>query len=438
MKSSILPHNIEAERKTLAAMMRDKTAVVKVQNILTSDDFYTPAHRKIFSVILDLSVKGIYDDLTSLSDELTRRGELEEIGGAVSLMEIAGSVITAVSVDYHTAIVREKAIRRRAIRNAHQQAQEAVSGDLDALASKAYQDALAIVPASKSSGFRRIDTFLDRTIETVQERMRRRSSGKPHKDIATGITDFDRYYGGFNRQELIILAARPSEGKSALAAQITLNVAERGNVAFVSCEMSGEEILGRTLGNQKGANDAETAKAVLRRASGLQQLNLFFDDSPGIRIDQLAARCERLKIEIGKLDLLVIDYLQLLHATPDMNRFPRIEKITFLSGECKALARRLDCPILLLSQLNRSCEHENRPPRLSDLRDSGSIEQDADIVAFIHRPEGIERGHSGARELLIEKNRNGITGMIRFVFDADSLVFRGLSDRDAPGEVPNW
>ncbi len=438
MQQVTLPHSPEAERHVLGAMMRSRDAVAKARDILTGDDFYQPAHAMIFDALCDLAAKGVSGDVVALADELERRGELKKNGDEYYLMELANSVATTVNIEHFAKIVKEKAIRRQVIRNAYQLTQEAVNGDLDALSAKAYADALAICLPSKVAGFRRIELLLDQSVSMIQERMARRSAGRAYKDVQTGIADFDRKFGGFNRGELTILAARPSEGKTLLASQIALNVAKCGNVGYVSLEMAGEEILSRSLSAIQGSDDKSTARLILQKAGDLQKRNLYLDDSPAIRIDQLAARCERLKIDIGSLDLVVVDYLQLLRTPTDLNRFPRIEKITYLSGECKALARRLDAPVLLLSQLSRECEKENRKPRLSDLRDSGSIEQDADLVMFIHRNEGIERGASGVRDILVEKNRNGLTGKFKLVFNSKSLTFNGLNDREDLGETPDW
>lgn len=428
------PHSMEAEKRVLGACIRDVNALRKAQDILEASAFFQPNHQVIFRVLCDMAAAGTAIDLMTLADALEKSGDFEKIGGAYYLMELANSVATTVNVEHHAQIVKEKAIRRQLIRYGYQQIEDAENEDLDKLASKAYEQALSIVPPSKIQGFRRIDFFLERSIDQIQERIKRKRSGKPFKDVLTGVHDFDHRFGGLNRGELIILAARPSEGKTLLASQIALSVARAGNVGFVSMEMAGEEILCRSFSTAKGEDDKTTASLILQKANDLQKRNLYFDDSPGIRIDQLAARSERLKIEIGKLDLLVIDYLQLVRIPQSLGRMPTIERVTYISGEVKSLARRLNCPVFLLSQLSRECEKENRPPRLSDLRESGAIEQDADMVLFIHRPDGISRGKSGARELLIAKNRNGVCGKIDMVFSAENLAFHCLTDRDIPDD----
>lgn len=432
------PNALESEKRVLGAIINYPGTICKVQDILREGSFYQPSHEKIYQEIVKIYSQRKTYDLQMIADALETKGILDECGGIIYLMELSNSVATSVNADYHAVIVREKATRRKAIRNAFNHIEDAKHVDLDVLASKAYQDALAITPAIKSTGFRRIESFLESAVNTVHDRMKRRSELRPHKDIQTGLIDLDKYHGGFNRGELIILAARPSEGKTLLAAQIALHVANHGNVAFISCEMTAEEILCRSLGGSIDRIDHNAAKAVLQKANEMQRLQLFFDDSPGVRIDQIAARCERLKIEIGKIDLVVIDYLQLLLAPPSMIHTPRIEKITYLSGECKNLARQMNCSVLLLSQLNRLCEKEDRQPRLSDLRESGSIEQDADIVMFIHRGKDCNRSESGLRELLIEKNRNGKTGRLNLMFSADELKFYAASDANAPDETPEW
>ncbi len=428
------PHSIVAEKKVLGACIRDVNALRKVQDILEASSFYHPSHQVIFRTLSDMAAAGTAIDLMTLADALEKSGEFVKVGGAYCLMELANSVATTVNVKHHAQIVKEKAIRRQLIRNAYQQIEDAEKEDLDVLASKAYEQALSIAPSAKIQGFRRIDFFLEQSIDQIQERIKRRKSGKPFKEIMTGVHDFDHRFGGLNRGELVILAARPSEGKTLLASQIALNMAQVGNVGFVSMEMAGEEILCRSFSTVKGNDEKATVSLILQKANDLQKRNLYFDDSPGIRIDQLAARAERLKNEIGTLDLLVIDYLQLVRVSPSLGRMPTIERVTYISGEVKSLARRLNCPVLLLSQLSRECEKENRPPRLSDLRESGAIEQDADMVIFIHRPDGISRGKSGARELLIAKNRNGICGKIDMVFTVENLAFHCLTDRDIPDD----
>jgi len=447
MTEQLLPCNLDAEKKVLGAMIRDRKAIPRARDILTPADFYQPSHQILYETMLAIDRSGRPVDLLILADALQLKGQITEAGGPLYLAELVNCVATSVNVQYHAGIVRDKAIRRRLIRNTQQLAADAPLEDLEVLQNRAYRQALALLPPDAKTGLRPIREFLQPCLDKTQERIAHAQQGRRGlKDIQTGLIDLDRFTGGWDRGELIVLGARPSEGKTSLACRIAEGVAERGGtVLFFSLETKAMGIVERLLhgrarfplsASNTGAITGGDAGKLLEAAAWFDSLKIYIDDSRGLTPEQISARAERVKFEAGPLDLVIIDYLQLMNVPPDIRRCGLREAVTFLTNQCQILPERLDCPLLLLSQLTRDCERENRRPRLDDLRESGAIEQDASQVWLIHRPEGIGKADPGIREIIVAKNKTGPTGQVHLQYGPVFMRFECLDTALDPWERP--
>ncbi len=432
------PHSIEAEMSTLGSMMLDQHAIEKVAEILRPDDFYREAHRILYEVILSLAERHIPVDLLTVQEELKRRDQLEEIGGLPALVQIVESVPTASNAEYYARIVEEKAILRRLIRAAHDILQLSDDSELDLqeIIDRAEQAIFSVAQRRLGRYFTSIDRLLIQALEHIE---RVQLSGRGLLGIPTHFPALDYKTSGLQPSELIILAARPSVGKTSLALNIAENIALRENrpVAIFSLEMSREQLVQRMLCSQAGVSGNRIRHSNLTSddwerlqlaAERLFRAPIFIDDTSSLSVLEMRAKCRRLKAERGDLALIVIDYLQLMrsHSRRAENRNQEIGEI---ARALKALAREFEVPVLVLSQLSRAVERrEEKRPILSDLRDSGSIEAEADVVLFIHRPhrhpddsdddEPREAGviHTEEVEIIIAKQRNGPTGRLTLGF----------------------
>jgi replicative DNA helicase len=432
------PHSIEAEMSTLGSMMLDQHAIEKVAEILRPDDFYREAHRILYEVILSLAERHIPVDLLTVQEELRRRDQLEEIGGLPALVQIVESVPTASNAEYYARIVEEKAILRRLIRASHDILQLADDPELELqdVIDRAEQAIFSVAQRRLGRYFSPIDRLLLQALEHIE---RVQLSGRGILGIPTHFPALDYKTSGLQPSELIILAARPSVGKTALALNIAENVALRENrpVALFSLEMSREQLVQRMLCSQAGVSGNRIRHGTLTEedwerlqmaAERLFRAPIFIDDTSGLSVLEMRAKCRRLKAERNDLALIVIDYLQLIrsHSRRAENRNQEIGEI---ARALKGLAREFEVPVLVLSQLSRAVERrEEKRPILSDLRDSGSIEAEADVVLFIHRPNrrGDELDDDEPREagvvpteeveIIIAKQRNGPTGRISLGF----------------------
>ena len=432
------PHSIEAEMSTLGSMMLDQQAIEKVAEILRADDFYREAHRILYEVILSLAERHIPVDLLTVQEELRRRDQLEEIGGLPALVQIVESVPTASNAEYYARIVEEKAILRRLIRAAHDilQLTDDPELELQDVIDRAEQAIFSVAQRRLGRYFSPIDRLLLQALEHIE---RVQLSGRGILGIPTHFPALDYKTSGLQPSELIILAARPSVGKTALALNIAENVALRENrpVAIFSLEMSREQLVQRMLCSQAGVSGNRIRHGTLTEedwerlqlaAERLFRAPIFIDDTSGLSVLEMRAKCRRLKAERNDLALIVIDYLQLIrsHSRRAENRNQEIGEI---ARALKGLAREFEVPVLVLSQLSRAVERrEEKRPILSDLRDSGSIEAEADVVIFIHRPnrrsddldedEPREAGIIPTEEveIIIAKQRNGPTGKISLGF----------------------
>ena len=436
------PWSEEAEQAVLGAMIMDRDAVVRAGEFVDDTMFYREAHRRIFRAIKALNERGVVVDVLTLADELALRGELEAVGGKEYLSLLLDAVPTAANVEYHAAIVRDKALIRRLIETSTELIADAFRGRHTAtqLLDRAEQRILQISQQRGHEGVYRIKQLLWDTMERIE--LLAASGGRAVTGVASGFPALDRLTLGFQPSELIIVAARPSMGKTAFVLNVALNAAVRHKVplAFFSLEMAKEQLVARMLASE-GLIEAQKLRsgqlssddfANLAKAMGiLTQAPIWIDDTPAPTVMELRARARRLVAE-HQIKMVVIDYLQLIQGPPDAEN--RQQEISAISRSLKHLARELQIPLIALSHLSRAPEQrsgENRRPQLSDLRESGAIEQDADVVMFLYRPEYYEGTHDergeprrladgtpleGLAELIIGKQRNGPTDTIRLYF----------------------
>ncbi|MBA4602886.1 replicative DNA helicase [Thermoactinomyces mirandus] len=436
------PHNQEAEQAVLGAILLDPSVLISVNERLKSEDFYRQAHQKLFQVMNELADKGEPVDLVTLTAELNDRKLLDEIGGVPYLNELASVVPTAANVGYYAKIVEEKAILRRLIRAATQIAASGYTRqeELGQLLDEAERKILEISQRTiRGAGFISIHDALLESYERI-EALHFNKGGI--SGIPTGYVDLDRMISGLKGSELIIVAARPSMGKTAFALNLAQNVGVRvgKTVAIFSLEMSASQLVTRMLaaeGNidaqafRTGNLNEEDWEKLTMAMSTLSESPIFIDDSPGITIYDIRAKLRRLKAEHG-LGLVVIDYLQLIRGRGGDSRQQEISEI---SRSLKLLAREFDVPVIALSQLSRAVEQrQDKRPMLSDLRESGSIEQDADVVTFLYRDDYYHEDSEkpNIAELIIGKQRNGPVGKVELLFLKNYNKFLSLEVKRAP------
>jgi replicative DNA helicase len=420
------PQNLDAERSVLGSMLRDNEVIDVVSQIITAESFYLDAHRKIFQTISDLHNKGGQPvDLVLLAEELIKRGQLEDVGRPAYLAELWEAAPTAANAEYYARIVRDKAIVRNLIhasteilRDAYDQGQPA-----EELLEGAERRILDIAQMGVSGQ----TITLEQAITETYRRIDDRATGKQKAGgLSTGFIDLNEMTAGLHDGELIIIAARPSVGKTAFSLALVRNVIleEKEPIFFVSLEQSRIELAERLLCAQsrvdshhlrKGTLSSDEMDRLIDAGGVLRSAKLFIDDSPVQSMLRIAANARRLKLREG-IKLIVVDYLQLIE--PDNRRDPRQEQVAQISRRLKALAKELQIPLIALAQVNRSSEdRQDHRPRLADLRESGSIEADADTVMLLHRPDRYEPGqHEGIIEVIIGKQRNGPTGEITLAY----------------------
>jgi replicative DNA helicase len=435
----IPPQSIEAEESLLSGILIDNNTLLDVIDIISPEDFYRSAHQKIFSGIVELFSKNEPVDLVTLTNALKERGNLEEIGGATYLATLVDTVPLAVNAKHYAKIVHDKATLRRLIERANDIAKECFEdrGNVDEIIDFAESSIFEISKNKHKQSFYRISEIIDGNIETLEERQGNKAlvTGVP-----TGFTRLDNLISGLQKSELIILAARPSMGKTALALNIARNAAVDANVpiAMFSLEMSKEQLSMRLLCSEAridssrlrgGFFSMEDWRKLTDAAGVLSDTSIFIDDTPDISAMEIRAKARRLKME-KDIGLVIIDYLQLMKGRMSAER--RDLEISEMSRSLKALAKELDVPVMALSQLNRMLEQRNdKQPRLSDLRESGALEQDADVVAFIYRDEIYNNDDNnpkkGTADILIRKNRNGPTGEATLTFLDSYTRFENLA-----------
>ncbi|HEV8148975.1 MAG TPA: replicative DNA helicase [Gemmatimonadales bacterium] len=443
------PWSPEAEQAVLGAMLLDQDAALRAAELLDYAMFYREAHRRLFRAMVALTEQRIVIDHITLRDELLRRNELEAAGGLEYLAELVDVVATPANLEHHARILREKSILRRLIEASTGIIQQAYDGRMGAneLLDEAEGRIFRISQEKRQDGFVRIKEMLWPTMERIETLQR---SGLSVTGVPSGFTDLDALTSGFQRSELIIVAARPSMGKTAFCLNAATNAAHKGTgVAIFSLEMSKDALVQRMLCaeamidsqavRQGRIKDSDYPK--LARASGiLQQCPIWIDDTPALTLLEMRGKARRLRAEV-EVGLIIVDYLQLMRS-PDYAE-NRVQEISDISRSLKALARELQVPVIALSQLSRASEQRGggKEPMLSDLRDSGAIEQDADIVIFIHRPEmyrdlrekAEDKGTpiEGLAEIHLAKHRNGPTGNFRLTFHKQFTRFDSYTEREA-------
>ncbi|WP_053368604.1 replicative DNA helicase [Bacillus sp. FJAT-27245] len=441
------PQNIEAEQAVLGAIFLEPASLTLATEILIPEDFYRAAHQKIFNTMLKLNDEGKAVDLVTVTEELAAAKLLEDIGGVSYMSELAGSVPTAANIEYYAKIVEEKSLLRRLIRTATTIAQDGYSreDEVELLLSEAEKNIMEVAQRKNAGAFHNIKDVLVRTYDNIEMMHNRKGD---ITGIATGFRELDRMTAGFQRNDLIIVGARPSVGKTAFALNIAQNVAVKTgeNVAIFSLEMGAEQLVMRMLcaeGNidaqrlRTGSlTDEDWGKLTMAMGS-LSRAGIFIDDTPGVRVGDIRSKCRRLKQEHG-LGMIMIDYLQLILGSGRSGE-NRQQEVSEISRSLKQLARELQVPVIALSQLSRGVEQrQDKRPMMSDIRESGSIEQDADIVAFLYRDDYYDKESENKNiiEIIIAKQRNGPTGTVQLAFVKEYNKFVNLETRFDDSAIP--
>lgn len=436
------PQNLDAEKSVLGSILLNNEALEEVSDFLLTDHFYLDSHQRIYKAVLALRDKGASSfDAVAVMELLERTDEFKEIGGEDYLTELLASVPHAAHVKFHAQIVYNKAIQRRLIaactdvlRDCYEPGQ-----DVEEILGKAEQAVFSIVEQQEASQKIELRDILLDAFDRINQRMEH--AGEIN-GLTTGFSDLDAKTNGLQPTELIILAARPSMGKTAFVCNLAEAAADKGKsgVIIFSLEQANLELAERLLciraGLQvhkmrKGDFTEEERDRLLQVSQELSELKLYIDDKPGRNMPQVSAICRRLKRKHG-LGLVIIDYLQLLE--PEDKRLPREQQIASITRRLKFLAKELSVPVIALAQLNRGVElRDDKRPRLADLRESGAIEQDADIVMFLHRPEMYDaEDRPGEAEIIVAKNRSGPTGIVNLAFSKESMRFHDFSPLNEP------
>ncbi|HPF93545.1 MAG TPA: replicative DNA helicase [Tenuifilaceae bacterium] len=441
------PQAVDLEEAVLGALMLEKDAVISVLDVLKPECFYKESHQKIFQAILNLSTKLEPIDILTVTEELKSEGLLDEVGGAVYLAQLSSKVGSAAHLEYHAKIIAQKFIQRELIR---------VSTDIQ---NKSFDDSVDVddlLDYSEMELFKVAEGNIKRETapinQIVKEALRLLDEASKREDglsgVPCGFSELDRMTSGWQPSDLVIIAARPSMGKTAFVLSMARNMSvdHKVPVAFFSLEMSSIQLVNRLIVSESGIPHEKIRngklaqhewKQLTDKISDLQNSQVYIDDTPALSIFELRAKCRRLKAQYD-VGIIVIDYLQLMTG-PDDTRGNREQEVSTISRSLKAIAKELNVPILALSQLNRSVETRggNKRPQLSDLRESGAIEQDADMVLFIHRPEYYgfmedEEGNSlvGLAEIIVAKHRNGAVGDIKLRFRKEQAKFTDLDDME--------
>lgn len=432
------PQSVEAEMSVLGSMLIEREALLRAVELLTPESFYREAHRRIFDAMCALSERGEAVDLITVTEELRRRGDLEDVGGVAYLTSLANAVPTAANVEYYARIVEEKALLRRLIAAASEIARQAYDAqdEADQILDRAENIIFEVAQRRRVQGYTPLKEVLIAAYEHIERLLATR--GKI-TGVPTGFADLDALTSGLHPSELVILAARPSQGKTAFCLNVACHAAVRHGigVGIFSLEMSKEQLGLRMLCSEAHINSQRLRTGSLaeddwprlsRALSRLAEAPVFIDDTANISLLELRAKARRLKAE-HNVGLIIVDYLQLIQARSRPEN--RQQEVSEISRSLKALARELEVPILALSQLSRAVEQrQDKRPVLSDLRESGSLEQDADVVAFLyHGPDGGQGPENNVVELIVAKQRNGPTGSIQLVFLKEVGKFVNLEKR---------
>ncbi len=439
MTGLVPPQALDAERAVLGGIMLEPEAATKAIEIVSFDDFYRPAHGQIFKAMVGLFMRREPIDVITLGKELGRTDDLENIGGAPTLADLVDSVPTAANIEYYANIVLEKSILRKLISASREIAEECYQAgeEADVILDEAEQKIFKISESRVSAGFSHIKVVLKDRFEEIQ---RIHESRQSVTGLSSGFIDLDKYTAGFHPGDLVIVAGRPSMGKTSFALNMAqhMSLAEHKPVAIFSLEMSKELLVQRLLCSEaqvdaqkvrRGFTSAKDIERLTNAAGLLSEAPVFIDDTPSISTLDMRARARRLKAEYD-ISVVMVDYLQLARASERSEN--RQQEISSISRGMKALAKELNIPVIALSQLSRAVESRggDKRPMLSDLRESGAIEQDADLVLFLYRPEFYDPDDmekAGKAECIIGKQRNGPTGRIELIFEKQYTRFRSLA-----------
>ncbi|WP_192827427.1 replicative DNA helicase [Latilactobacillus curvatus] len=456
------PQNNEAEQAVLGAVFISGDALVEAMEYVTTDDFYRKAHRLIFETMVELNERGEGIDAVTLKSALDAQNQLEDIGGIGYLAELAEAVPTAANVVYYAKIVSEKAMLRRLIQTAQNIVAKGYAQDEDVtdILDTAEKEIMDVSERQNKAGFKSISDVLTSSIEQIDKLYQ---NEEDITGLSTGYRDLDKITAGLHEDELIILAARPGVGKTAFVLNIAQNIGTKTNenIAIFSLEMGAEQLVNRML-CAEGSIDANHLRTgqldelewqnLIVAMGSLSKANIYIDDTPGVKMAEIRAKCRRLAKEKGGVGLIVIDYLQLIEGSGQENRQ---QEVSAISRQLKKLAKELRVPVIALSQLSRGVEQrQDKRPVLSDIRESGSIEQDADIVAFLYRddyyrdepgedgddfgggnppapaPQQSDDADVGEVEVIIEKNRAGARGTVKLLFVKTFNKFSSISYAD--------
>jgi len=441
----VQPHSLEAEASVLGAILLDNTALSLVLDKLQKEHFYSASNQILYEIIVSLNEKNIAVDLTTLVEKLKKEKLLEKVGGLGYVASLEDRVISPTHIEQYARIVRDKARIRQLISSAYEILENAYNEEMDASVLIDHSEKL-IFDISQQRISSDFQTISDLTIKSLEDIQRRYHDKHEVTGIATEYYKLDELTSGLQRTELIILAARPSKGKTAFGLNVALNVADRNKkpVGIFSLEMASEQINQRLLSTlarvssqriRTGYLTADELKRLSEYGHRLSEAPIYIDDTPGISVLELRAKARRLKSRVPELSLLIVDYLQLMHSGGRVEN--RQQEVAEISRSLKALARELEVPLIAISQLSRLIEHrsgKDKKPMLSDLRESGAIEQDADVVLFIHPeppPEEEEEEteeestslHAKKTEIIISKQRNGPLGTVDLLFFPEFMLF---------------
>ncbi|UDM32162.1 replicative DNA helicase [Lentilactobacillus laojiaonis] len=437
--NEVPPHNLDAEKSVLGAIFLSPDALADAMEFLEPSDFYKRAHQIIFQAMVTLNDQDQAIDVITISDLLTNQNELEDIGGLAYITELAAFVPSAANVTYYAKIVKDKSMLRRLISTATNIVTNGFNteDDVATVLDNAERDIMNVAENRNQTGFKPIKDVLNTTLNEIS---RLAEEGDDVTGLSMGFPELDKMTTGLHEDELIILAARPAVGKTAFALNIAQNVGTKTDksVAIFSLEMSAESLVNRLICSEGSINanhlrtgnlDDNEWQNLIVAVGGLSKANIFIDDNAGVKMSEIRAKCRRLAKETANLGLIVIDYLQLIEGS---SRESRQQEVSEISRQLKKLAKELHVPVIALSQLSRGVEQrQDKRPVLSDIRESGSIEQDADIVAFLYRDDYYERDGDddddnesqdqgvndvGEVEVIIEKNRSGPRGTVKLLF----------------------
>ncbi|MEK7593203.1 MAG: replicative DNA helicase [Patescibacteria group bacterium] len=437
MDLKLPPQDIEAERSVLGALMLDKNAVIKVADLIVAGDFYQPAHSKIYEAILGLFEKNEPIDILSVTNKLKDKGQLNEIGGSSYLTELINSVPTAAHIAHYAKLIRDKKVLRELIKASAEITEKVFENtdDSENLLDDIEQKIFSIAQRTQIKNFVLIKDELKGAYERIEKL---HQGGGRLRGVPTGFDEIDHYLSGLQKSDLIILGARPSLGKTTFTLDIAKNAAARDNaVAIFSLEMSRDQIIDRLIAAEAQVplwrlrtgrlTDEMEFSMIQESLDKLSKYQIYIDDTPSPTILQIRAMARRLQAECHNLSLIIIDYVQLI--MPRNANQNSVQQYTEISHGLKSLARELNLPVLAVSQLSRAVDQrDSKVPRLSDLRETGALEQDSDVVMFIYRKDrdkiSVEPEEQNAAEIIIAKHRNGPLGTVQLKFDHEKVSFR--------------